>query len=347
MKKISETYIKTHLKRAMEAFHSENTDALWEQPVEKACGDEWYLDGIQRRGPKPVRMRRYIMSAAACIAVCMLSVYMVNFHTDATVYLDVNPSVMLQVNRSEKVLRAQANNADGARILKGKELKHVKLDDALHEILDEMIQCGYVSAEQNALLLSVDGQNQPRADALRERLSEELDDSLHASIGSGMVLAQTIHATEEMETLADRYQISLGKAAFLKETVDAYPQLTYEKLAGLSMSELISYLEGSGLDIPDSVNQTGSTAAPGKIENFTDDSDDLNENDRMDDSELDLPDEEDDPETPDAPDLEETDTSGEEERDEEPDSPDESDVFEDDEAEADSDEQGTLPNDAD
>lgn len=337
MKKISETYIETHLKGAMEHLHSERMDALWAQPVEKASGEEWYLDETPRRTPKSGRIMRRLMPIAACFAVCILSLYMVNFHTDATVYLDVNPSVMLQVNRSEKVLRAQANNADGARILQGKDLKNAKLDDALHEILNEMIRCGYISAEQNALLLSVDGDNPARADALREHLSEELDDSLRASVGSSAVLAQTIHATGELETLADRYQISLGKAAFLKTIVDAYPHLHYEKLAGLSVSDLISRLEDSGIDIPDSLHQSGNVWE--KSEDFEDDSDwdeqdsdDMDEPDRAEDTDSDLPDEKDDVEMPE--DTEEPEDSEENDLDEEPELPDENEDVEQDGLEA-------------
>ena len=47
MKPITEAYVNERLKSAVETLAPHKAEELWEQPVEKAKGDEWYLDGVR------------------------------------------------------------------------------------------------------------------------------------------------------------------------------------------------------------------------------------------------------------------------------------------------------------
>ena len=52
-----------------------------------------------------------------------------------------------------------------------------------------------------------------------------------------------------MENLAEKYGISIGKAALLQYLVSENPNLDYSQLAGFSMEDLVNYLALEGIDI--------------------------------------------------------------------------------------------------
>ena len=62
----------------------------------------------------------------------------------AIISLDVNPSVELRVDAAEKVLAAEARNADGAAALEGMELVGTQLNVAVNAIVGSMLKLGYI-----------------------------------------------------------------------------------------------------------------------------------------------------------------------------------------------------------
>ena len=54
--------------------------------------------------------------------------------------IDVNPSIELEVNRQEKVLRATPLNDDAQTILDGMKLEGVNLKTAVNAVIGSMVQ---------------------------------------------------------------------------------------------------------------------------------------------------------------------------------------------------------------
>lgn len=257
MKKVTDSYIQDHIKKAVIKLAPDQAEYLWKQPVEKANGDEWYLDGLRSRKGVSGKVIRYASSLAACLALCLLTYYMISLRVEATVYLDVNPSVVLDVNSRERVLEAKANNRDGQVILKDMDLKNTDLDVAVNAILGSMVRHGYLNQEQRIVLLSVEGNNRKKAEAIRGRLSGEISICMDSLLGSGTVLDQEIHRDHELEGLAEKYGISMGKAALLQKLLADNPGLDLEKLTEMSIRELAEYLEELDIDLGAYVNYSG------------------------------------------------------------------------------------------
>lgn len=249
MNTISESKIHHHLHHAIETISPKQADALWEQPVSLAQGDEWYLEGAGGKRTGNKRTFRLLSSIAACLAVVFLSTYMYAFRVDATVYLDVNPSITLEISRNEKILRADAQNPDGAIILEDMNLRRTDLNTAINAILGSMVKHGYLSDTDNVVLLSVYSESTGRTDALRVQLSEEIDACLTALVEDGIVLDQEIEPDEILEDLAETYRFTLGKAALLRALVQTDPTLRYEDLAEMSMDELEEHFSQKGYDL--------------------------------------------------------------------------------------------------
>ena len=70
--------------------------------------------------------------------------------------LDVNPSIELTVNKLGRVLSVHACNADAQTVLDGLELRNQSLQAAADAIVTELQDDGYVSADTNSILITVE-----------------------------------------------------------------------------------------------------------------------------------------------------------------------------------------------
>ena len=164
MKKQDRKILEARLARAAERAAPQNAQALADLPVEPAHGDEWFLDGTGKRRERSA-IRRWVPLLSALTAVLLAVVgflYVTRWSRAATVYLDVNPSIRLEINRQERVLSAAAENEDGARILDGMDLAGTDVDVALNAILGSMYRQGYLSPEKNTILITVTGPSTDR-----------------------------------------------------------------------------------------------------------------------------------------------------------------------------------------
>ena len=304
MSRMAEINMEKHLRSAVKQMTPVCAETVWQQPVERATGDEWYLKKEAKSTSNRGKLVRFLASSAACLVICISAVGLMDHRKDATVYLDVNPSVELQINSRDKVLSANGENADGEVILGDMDLKGTDLDVALNAIIGSMVQHGYLNEAQKMILLSVDSKNEQRAKVLRQQISTELNANLASFLGSGSVLDQSVAATDELKQLAQQYEITPGKALLLQRLTEENPNLDYEKLAKLPMNELVDYLKQSGVDVRNYVHCTGGDL---------DDEDDLVD-------ELDDLIDDDDPD-----DVEDEDGEGDEDEDDESDDPDDDD----------------------
>ena len=243
MKQKTNSDLEKQIKNAVSQMTPNQSEKVWEQPVEKASGNEWYLDGIGIAKKQTGKVIHILSALAACCVISFLSFYVMVMRADATIYLDVNPSVELKIDRNEKVISAEANNADGEQILEEMDLKHTDLDVAMNALIGSMVKHGYLSEARHVVLVSVESSDSRKAEQLKSHVSEEIYTYLENLIGSGKVFEQQIQMDTELKKITKTYRITPGKAAIMKKIVQLYPELDYAKLASLSLEELVEYLE--------------------------------------------------------------------------------------------------------
>ena len=245
----NEKQLNQHLRRAVSAIPENRAEELWNTPVEKAGADAWFLQGT---APEKKHTRSYIRwasLAAACFVIVFLVWFRVNRVTDTTVYLDVNPSITLNVNRIGKVVRAEADNEDGRMLLDDMDLRGVDVDVAVNALLGSMIRNEYLSLPQNTLLISVNGKNETRSTQLRQKISANAEQTMETLLGSGVVLEQTIDLDDAAEDIAEHYGITPGKAALIIRILKDQPAWSVQDLAAMPMADLIRYCRTGGIDI--------------------------------------------------------------------------------------------------
>ena len=131
---------------------------------------------------KKTTKRRWTSLIAACLAVMLLGgglFYQQANAVASVVSLDVNPSIELKVNRSEKVLVCTPLNEDAKAILadmsNGADLKGAKLDVAVNAIVGSLVRNGYLDSISSAIMISVEDKDTARAEKLQRELTSAVD----------------------------------------------------------------------------------------------------------------------------------------------------------------------------
>ncbi len=203
---------------------------------------------------------RNILAMAAAFALILTGLgfsmfYYQNWAVASTVSLDVNPGIEITLNRQERVLQAKALNEDGAIILGNMDLKNTDMDVAVHAIIGSLLKNGYLNDEANSILISVDGKNAEKMAAIRNLLSEKVDEILLDNGVEGAVMSQVV-ADRNAEEIAKTYQISLGKAQLIDQFCKANPRYSIKELVGMTVNELNVLTQSAGLTLQN-LNVTG------------------------------------------------------------------------------------------
>ena len=206
---------------------------------------------------KKTTKRRWTSLIAACLAVMLLGGGLFYQRANAVasvVSLDVNPSIELKVNRSEKVLVCTPLNEDAKAILadmsNGADLKGAKLDVAVNAIVGSLVRNGYLDSISSAIMISVEDKDTARAEKLQRELTSTVDGVLQTSAAKAAVLTQTLTQDAGREQQARENNISTGKAALVNHVLALNSALKFDELAKLSVEELKDLAEAGAPAMP-------------------------------------------------------------------------------------------------
>ena len=161
-----------------------------------------------------------------------------------TVYIDVNPSVALNVNRFGKVSSVEYLNDDAKEALDGIKLNGLSAEDALEKMILAYDDEGYFDSDAQIYISTVSEKNK-NADKLLAKLSEraeKIKDNRNYSVN-------TTKLTAGDKAEAKEYGISPGKYRVISEIIEMHPNYTVEDLKDKSMAELKDMLtNGIGKD---------------------------------------------------------------------------------------------------
>ncbi len=210
-----------------------------------------------------------VILSAIILVLCIGSIFVFSSNkfsnkVESIIGVDVNPSIELHVNKDEKVIKAISLNEEGKKILEDMDLKKVDLEVAINAIIGKMLKSGYVTSDLNSLLVSVRNNDPKKGEELQKKVTDEITSYLKGESIDASVLAQTIDDDEddEIERLAEKYNISEGKAKLIQEVIDA--KLTdakgnlysFESLVDLSVNELNLLLSSKNVKL-ENVNSSG------------------------------------------------------------------------------------------
>ncbi len=207
---------------------------------------------------------RRFTAAAASVALLTGGAFLFaayrNLSTVAsTISLDVNPSVEISINKNEKVLDVDALNEDGLAIIGNMDFAGSSLDVTVNALIGSMLRNGYLTDLTNSILISVDGKDPVLNAAVRQKVSEDVNNYLAQETFIGAVLSQTVSADDTLRAAAEENGISAGKAQFVQQIVDQNSFFNFTDLAGLSINELNLLSTSSSLNLTE-VETTGTAS---------------------------------------------------------------------------------------
>lgn len=230
--------IKKNINNEMESMISSNFDSVISK-IEKKKGVI-----IEMEKEKNNKRVWGLSLSFATILLIIAGIFGVNyFNRDkvnllTTVIFDVNPSLELKVNEEEKIVEVITHNKEAKEIIKDMNLKDVDIDVGTNAILGAMLKQGYIDEAKNSILVTVVGDDEVHNKELQERIMGNIDDYFVTNNVDGAVMSQVIKDNKEIELLAKKYNITIGKAELINKIVSSNPMYTFEDLAKLSTNEL-------------------------------------------------------------------------------------------------------------
>ncbi len=203
-------------------------------------------------------IKKWIPIAAAFVLIlsAVLITGIVGFGgSDAIIAFDVNPSIEIEINKHEEVKEIRALNDEAREVIGEMDLEGVDLDVAVNAIIGSMVKKGYISTEQNSILVSIDTKSGRQSDKLREKLAGEINTLLEGSNISASVITQSFDKNGSESQKAEKNKISTAKAALIGKIINAGlldangVPYTYERLAQLKVNDLKLILESKSVKV--------------------------------------------------------------------------------------------------
>ncbi len=182
----------------------------------------------------------------------------------STIAIDVNPSIVLELDEDDKVINVIKNNEDADVIIGDMDLIGVDYNIAVNALIGSMVANGYINELTNSVLLSIQSNNEVREGELMAELTQAVNDVLTGAEIEGSVMTQELDFEQDAEDLAELLDISEAKAELILDIIEADPRMLVEELAVLSINDLNLLLEAKNISL-DKVEKTGSASSLGII----------------------------------------------------------------------------------
>ena len=191
---------------------------------------------LPQRSRRGGAWRRWVAAAAVFLLAVLGGGFYAVQTPDGVATLDANPSIELTVNKLGRVLSVRACNADAQVVLDELELRNQPLQTAANAIVAELQADGYVSADTNSILVTVEaGKGDAR---LCDRLASAVEDAQSDCGLAPAVLAQVLEPDLALEADAAAMGVSAGKAMLIRQISAQVEDLTGEALAVLPINDL-------------------------------------------------------------------------------------------------------------
>ena len=176
--------------------------------------------------------------------------YAGNAKSVTTVSLDVNPSIEIKINSKNVVTDVDTLNKDAEKVLGDMDLEGSKIDVAINAVIGSMLRNGYLSEISNSVLVSVAGGGSAKNAQLQSEITKWINDTLKIGNIDAAVISQEITSNSDLQSLADKANVSLGKAQLVMAIVKADPTKKFDELITLPINDLyliIEELEDKGI----------------------------------------------------------------------------------------------------
>ncbi|MCR3922325.1 MAG: hypothetical protein NUK65_07415, partial [Firmicutes bacterium] len=128
------------------------------------------------------------------------------------VSVDVNPSILMEVNLFGRVIEMAAVNEDAVRVIEGLNVRNKHVEDAISDTVARLAEAGYLEGEGRGILIASTAKNNEKAERLagklKEAIEEEIaDNGIKSEVASGSVGYDMVQDAKEWEISPGKYNI--------------------------------------------------------------------------------------------------------------------------------------------
>lgn len=146
----------------------------------------------------------------------------------STIIIDINPSIKLELNKDNIVIKMTALNEDAKEFIdndsKGKKLENVLTD------LTQKLKEKELTKDNLDILYNISGA------ITKEETNKIIENALQKENITHNLIYQEI--SETSKALAEKYNISESKAAYIEKIIKENPNLDIEKIKDMSITEI-------------------------------------------------------------------------------------------------------------
>ena len=177
---------------------------------------------------------------------------------NSVIMLDVNPSIRLEVNDRDEVVKVEALNDDASELMMDVDVIGSDSTTAVQATVSALCSEGYITDLKNSLLVTVVDGNEDRASAILDSVVESVQE-LSKDTGYGLsILTQILDDDTDYRQLADELSVSAGRVWLLEKFSDEHSDYSFEDLAKNNIHTLNQLFEYTGL--PELVERIGAVA---------------------------------------------------------------------------------------
>lgn len=137
--------------------------------------------------------QKIFASIAAAMLITFLSGGMVAYASPSYyVSLDSNPSIVLEVNMFQRVVKAKALDTDAIAVLEGLKLKNMNIEQAVDATVTRMNEMGYLQSSENNILVTATAKNQEKAEKLVAKLQKSVAEEMSETQSEAQVTVNIV-----------------------------------------------------------------------------------------------------------------------------------------------------------
>lgn len=219
---------------------------VFKKPKEKETGAEKKFKTGAEKKFKTGEQKQYEMVAKMVGLSCILGFFVMlpqligtvgTASVVATVQIDVNPSILIEVTSKNTVTSVTPLNEEGLLVLGASEFTDKPLEEVLHSLTDLLVLFGFLQ-ETSTVLATVEDDNQSRGESLSVNVKGYLDDALKDLDVSAVAVGLWVDPDFKHQENAKNMGVSLGKYVLMYEINQIHSLFPLEDLKDFTQEEL-------------------------------------------------------------------------------------------------------------
>lgn len=202
--------------------------------ITKIKDNNFMIGDVLKVKEKEERKNKRITSMVAMVVMFAMLFSGAAYAYNSTSYyvsLDVNPGVVMKVNRFERVIDTEAVNEEAEELLKDLKLKNKEVEEAVTLVVDRATGLKYIEDKDGNILIVASGKNDEKAEKLAEKLQDAIKDKneengVEAEVTSGAVGYEMVQAAKAIEGMTPgKYNIIVNLLGVDPEDAEEYVEV--------------------------------------------------------------------------------------------------------------------------